>query len=137
VWQKKRVIVTKDKIAIGRLDDDSETLLDEIPFADVITVREMVLMEEERLDKDNGHLTNAFMITTVTGGHNSGRTYYFQASTPDSYFQLTGQLLANAKAARKRAEFNTRFTKSQYNMRLMFNSRIFQYFSALLIVMVC
>jgi hypothetical protein len=129
--------VTKETIAIGRPNDDSETLLDEIPLADVLAVREMVGMGEDMLDKDNGHLTNAFMITTVTGGHNSGRTYYFQASSPDAYFQLTRHLLANAKAARKRAEFNTRFTKSQYNMRVMFNSRIFQYFSALLIVMVC
>ncbi len=103
----------------------------------MLTVREMVGMDEERLDKDNGYLMNAFMITTVPGGHNSGRTYYFQASSPDSYFQLTRHLLANTKAARKRAEFNTRFTKSQYNMRKLFNSRIFKYFSALLIVLVC
>ncbi len=136
MWQKKRVIVTKETIAIGRANDDSETLLDEIPFVDVSTVRDMVGMEEERLDKDDGHLMNAFMVTTVPGGHNSGRTYYFQAASPDSYFQVTRHLLANAKAARKRAEFNTQFTKSQYNMRKMFNSRIFQYFSALLIVLV-
>ncbi len=136
MWQKKRVIVTKDKIAIGRPNADSETLLDEIPFADVSTVRDMLGTEGQGLDKDNGHLMNAFMITTVPGGHNSGRTYYFQASSSDSYLQLTRHLLSNAKAARERAEFNTRFTKSQYNMRKIFNSGIFQSFSALLIVMV-
>ncbi len=129
--------MTKDKIAVGRLNDDSETLLDEIPFADVSNVREMVGMEEEGLENKNGPLTHAFMVTTIPGGHNSGRTYYFQASSPDSYLEITRLLLANAKAARNRAEFNTRFTKSQYNIRRMFNSRIFQYFSALLIVMVC
>jgi hypothetical protein len=128
--------VTKDTIAIGRLNDDTETLLDEIPFADIITVLEMRGMDEEGLDRDNERFMNAFMIKTVPGGHNSGRTYYFQASSPDSYFQLTRHLLANAKAARERAEFNTRFTKSQYNMRKIFDSKMFQYFSALLIVMV-
>jgi hypothetical protein len=136
VWQKKKFIVTKDMIAIGRPDDASETLLDAIPFVDVDSVREMVGMGEESLDKDSRHFQNAFMVTTIPGGQNSGRTYYFQTASADSYSQVTRHLLANSSEARKRAEFNTRFTKSQYKMRILFNSRSFQYFSALLIIMV-
>ncbi len=123
-------------IAIGRPDDVSETLLDAIPFVDVDSIREMVGMGEDSLEKDNRNFQNAFMVTTVPGGQNSGRTYYFQASSADSYAQITRHLISNAEEARKRAEFNTRFAKSQYAMRKLFRSKAFQYFSALLIIMV-
>ncbi len=136
MWQKKKFIVTKDIIAIGRPNDASETLLDAIPFVDVDSVLEMVGMGEDSLEKDNSNFQHAFMVTTVPGGQNSGRTYYFQTSSADSYSQVTRHLLANAQEARKRAEFNTRFAKSQYAMRILFNSKAFQYFSALLIMMV-
>jgi hypothetical protein len=137
VWQKKRLIVTKDIIAIGQVNDDSETLLDEIPFVDVVSVHDMVGLDEELDTKDlNSSNLHAFLVTTVPDGHNSGRTYYFQTSSADSFSELTRHLLFNAKAARKRADYNTRFTKSQYAMKKLFNSWIFQYFSALLIIMV-
>jgi hypothetical protein len=123
-------------IAIGRIDDDSDTLLDAIPFVDVETVHEMLGNDEPNIDKKNGNYQNAFMITTIDGGHNSGRTYYFQTTTAESYVQLTRHLVINAKEARKRAEFKTRFAKSQYRMRKVYNSSIFQNFSALLIVVV-
>ncbi len=137
VWQKKRVVVTKEMIAIGQVNDDSETLLDEIPFVDVDSVHDMVGLDEE-LETNNSNSSNlhAFMVTTVPDGHNSGRTYYFQTSSADSFSELTRHLLLNAKEARKRASYNTRFAKSQYNMRKLYNSWIFQHFSALLIVMV-
>ncbi len=136
VWQKKRLILTKDLIAIGRMDDDSETLLDAIPLADVDSVREMLAMDDAQLEKENGNYLNAFMITTVPDGHNSGRTYYIQTSTSEAYTMLTRRLQANAKQAHKLAEFNTRFSKSQYRLRKIFQSAPFQFLSALLIVVV-
>jgi hypothetical protein len=124
-------------IAIGQVSDESETLLDEIPFVDVLAVNDMVGLDEE-LETHNSNSSNlhAFMITTVPDGHNSGRTYYFQTSSADSFSELTKHLMHNAKEARKRASYSTRFAKSQYAIKQLFDSRIFQYFSALLIVMV-
>ena len=137
MWQQKRLVVTKDIIAIGQVNDDSDTLLDEIPFVDVASVHDMVGLDEE-LETQNSNSSNlhAFMVKTVPDGHNSGRTYYFQTSSADSFSELTRHLMLNAKVARKRAAYNTRFTKSQYAIRKIFNSSMFQYFSALLIVMV-
>ena len=117
MWQKKRVIVTPEIIAVGRIDDDSETLLDAIPFVDVESVREFHGTDEAHLEKGSKDCLNAFMITTVPGGHNSGRTYYFQTNSSESYDVITRHLQSNAKTARKQAEFKTRFTKSQYQMR--------------------
>ncbi len=123
-------------IAIGRINDDTDTLLDAIPFEDVETVHEMLGNDEPNIDNKKGNHLNAFMVTTIDGGHNSGRTYYFQATSAESYAELTRHLLSNAKEAKKRAQFKTRFAKSQYRMQKLFNSLIFQNFSALLIVVV-
>jgi hypothetical protein len=123
-------------IAIGRINDDADTLLDAIPFEDVETVHEMLGNDEPNIENKKGNYLNAFMVTTIDGGYNSGRTYYFQTNSAESYAELTQHLISNAKEARKRAQFKTSFAKSQYRMRKLYNSLIFQYFSALLIVVV-
>ena len=135
-WQRKRIVITKEIIAIGRVDDGTETVVDAIPFADIVSVREMLGEDESRIESDQGKFINAFLITTVSDGYNSGRTYYFQTSSKGEYNNLTRHLHRNTKAARKQAEFNTRFTRSQYVLRKFFNSWMFQYFSAFLIILV-
>ena len=92
--------------------------------------------DSDNLDKNGGKFLNAFIITTVPEGHNCGRKYYLQAASPDMYAEATQHLGRNKKEARKRAEFNTRFAKSQYWVRKIFNSRPFQNFAAFLITMV-
>ena len=123
-------------IAIGRANDESETLLDSIPFIEIDSVREMLADESSDLDRKSGKFLNAFLIETVSDGHNCGRPYYLQAATPEMYADVIQHLSRNKKEARKRAEFNTRFTKSQYWVRKIFMSQIFQNFSALLIILV-
>ena len=135
-WQPKRIIVTKDLIAVGRAIDESETLLDAIPFVDIDSIRDMLGDDNANLEKKNGMVLNSLIITTVPGGHNSGRTYYVQASSPELHAKVSKLLIRNQKEARKRAEFNTRFAKSQYMVRKLYNSRIFQNLSALLIILV-
>ena len=135
-WQIKRVVVTKDVIAIGRANDESETLLDAIPFIEIDSIREMIGDENSDLDRKSGKSLNAFLITTVSAGHNCGRTYYLQAATPELYADVTHHLSRNNKEAKKRAEFNTRFAESQYWVRKIFNSQIFQNFAAFLITLV-
>jgi translation elongation factor EF-1alpha len=135
-WQLKRIIVTKNEIAVGRASDESETLLDTIPFVDIESIRDMLGDDNANLEKKNGTFQNSLIITTVPGGHNSGRTYYLQASSPELHAKVAQHLISNRKEARKRAEFNTRFAKSQYWLRKIFNSRVFQNLSALLIILV-
>ncbi len=96
----------------------------------------MLARDDVQIDKDSGDYLNALMITTVPDGHNSGRTYYLQTSSSESYSALTRRLQVNTKEARKRAEFNTRFSKSQYRLRKIFHSAPFQFLSALLIILV-
>jgi hypothetical protein len=135
-WQLKRVVITRDMIAIGRANDESETLLDAIPFVEIDSVREMLGDDSSNLDRKSGKFLNAFMMTTVSDGHNCGRTYYLQAASPEMYTEVVQHLNRNKKEAWKRAEFNTRFAKSQYWVRKIFRSRIFQNFAALLITLV-
>jgi hypothetical protein len=132
----KRVIATRDVIAIGRANDESETLLDAIPFVDIESIHAMLGDDSASLDKTSAKFRNAFIITTVPEGHNCGRTYYLQTASPDTYTEVTQHLSRNIKEARKRAEFNTKFAKSQYWVRKIFRSRLFQNFAALLIVLV-
>jgi hypothetical protein len=135
-WQLKRIIVTKDVIAVGRASDESETLLDAIPFVDIESIRDMLGDDNANLEKKSGTALNSLMITTIPGGHNSGRTYYLQASSPELHARVAQLLISNRKEAKIRAEFNTRFAKTQYWVREIFNSRIFQNLSALLIILV-
>ncbi len=128
--------MTKDVIAVGRASDESETLLDAIPFVDIESIRDMLADDNANLEKKNGTVLNSLIITTVPGGHNSGRTYYIQASSPELHEKVSKLLTSYRKEARKRAEFNTRFAKSQYRIRKIFKSRIFQNLSALLIILV-
>jgi hypothetical protein len=135
-WQLKRIVVTREVIAIGRANDESETLLDAIPFIDIESIRDMLRDDHENLDNNTGKFLNAFIITTVPEGHNCGRTYYLQTASPEMYAEVTHHLIHNRKEAKKLAEFNTRFAKSQYRVRKIFKSRIFQNFAAFLITLV-
>jgi hypothetical protein len=79
---------------------------------------------------------NAFMITTIEGGHNSGRIYYLQASSKDQCNELVKSLKTLAKRASERANAQTRFAKVQLMVRKAFNSYWFQTTSAGLIILV-
>ncbi len=135
-WQIKRVVITKGVIAIGRPNNESETLLDAIPFIDIDTISAIHGDDGANLDTHSGKFLNSLIITTVPEGHNCGRTYYLQFQSPERCAEITQHLIRNRKEAIKRARFNTRFTKSQYWVRKIFMSRIFQNFAAFLITLV-
>ncbi len=123
-------------IAVGRLNDESETLLDKIPLVDIESIRNMLADDNAELEKKCGAFQNSLIITTIPGGHNSGRTYYMQASSPELHEKLSRHLIKKSKEAKKRAKFNTRFAKSQYRTKKIYNSHIFQNLSAFLIILV-
>ncbi len=123
-------------IAVGRLNDESETLLDKIPLVGIESIRNMLADDNAELQKKSGEFQNSLIITTIPGGHNSGRTYYMQASSPELHEKVSSHLLKKSKEAKKRAKFNTRFTKSQYRAKKIYFSHIFQNLSAFLIILV-
>jgi hypothetical protein len=100
------------------------------------SIRDMLGDDNANLEKKSGTHLNSLIITTVPGGHNSGRTYYLQAPTPELHEKVARLLISNRNEAKIRAEFNTRFAKSQYWVKQVFSSRIFQNLSALLIILV-
>ena len=130
------MIVTKDVIAFGRVNDESETLLDTIPFVDIESIRDMIAGDNAKLEKESKVVQNSLIIGTIPGGHNSGRTYYIQASSPESHEAISKRLTKTRKEAKKRAEFQTRYARTQYITRKIFNSFVFQNVSALLIILV-
>ena len=76
------------------------------------------------------------MINTIAEGHNSGRTYYLQASSKEHCLQLVKFIQSLSKRARERAEARTRFAKLQLRLRKVFDSHFFQSTSATLIIAV-
>ena len=123
-------------IAVGRASDESETLLDTIPLVDIESIRDMIAGDNAELEKESKTVQNSLIITTVPGGHNAGRTYYIQASSPELAATVSRLLIKTSKEAKNRAEFQTRYAKSQYITRKIFNSHVVQNFSACLIILV-
>ena len=79
---------------------------------------------------------NAFMVNTIAEGHNSGRTYYLQASSKEHCIELVKSLKTLAKRAREKAEAQTRLARLQLRIRKVFNAPWFQTTSAILIIAV-
>ena len=104
-------------IAVGRLNDESETLLDKIPLVEIESIRKMLADDNAELGRKSGAFQNSLIITTVPGGHNSGRSYYMQASSPELNEKVSSHLIRISTEAKKRAKFNTRFSKSQYRAK--------------------
>ena len=76
-------------------------------------------------------------IKTDCDGHNSGRTYYIKANVSDDIGQIISRLSSLAKSARKSAENKSKFERQQLEVRRIYNSPPFQYFTAALIFGVC
>ena len=105
-------------------------------MVDINSIRDMIAGDNANLEKGSNTVMNSFIITTVPGGHNSGRTYYIQAPSPEVQGTVSRLLIKKTKEAKMRAEFQTRYAKSQYITRKIFNSQIVQNLSALLIILV-
>ncbi len=106
-------------------------MIDTIPLAEVEVVKDMSSLDEE---VDRTKFANALMIATSPEGHNSGRTYYLQASSEEHCKRLVRDFASLASDAVRRAEANTRFAESQYFVRNVFQSNPFQLVSACLIL---
>ena len=123
----------------------------QIPLAEVENVRDMQSSEDNDMQKaslcadkvvkisyfqKNQDFSNAIMINTVPEGHNSGRTYYFQASSKQECLNLVISLKKLSERERERVAAQTRFAKLQLRARKVFSSQWFQSGSATLIMAV-
>ncbi len=131
------MILTKSVISFSFTSEDTE--LDYIPLAEVRFVMEMrdtadfntLLSDPGQHDASNG--LHVLQIATEPNGHNSGRAYYVRASSKESCEKLLNQLNRGAKEARKAAEAKNAFRKTQYNVRKVYESQLFQAFTAAMI----
>ena len=57
------------------------------------------------------------MINTINEGHNSGRSYYLQASSKEQSNELVKLLKHHAVRAKERANARTRFARVQLVVR--------------------
>jgi hypothetical protein len=134
----RRIIITKEIISFSFVDADTE--IDFIPLDEVDFVKEMKddvdvnLLNVDHGDQDGSDTAlHAIQIATDREGHNSGRDYYIQVSSKDSYDRLSAYLRKSAKAAKKRAEAHTAFRRSQWRVRKVYESKPCQVFVALMI----
>jgi hypothetical protein len=130
-WQMRRIVVSKEFIGFARIGED--IMIDFIPLHEVELVRDMSSLHDE---VDQTKFANALIISTSPDGHNSGRMYYLQAKSEELRNKLVFDLTKMASEARRRAEAKTRCAESQYLVRRVFQSNLFQLISALLIVAV-
>ena len=137
-WQKRRLIATKEIISFSFIEEDKQ--IDYIPLAEVAFVKEMRdtadfnTVLSARSDHDNSNQAeHVLQIATDRDGHNSGRAYYVKALTTEDFNKLLRHLNKSAKVARKAAEAKNAFRRTQYRVRIIYESKPFQAIMALMI----
>ena len=138
-WQVRRIIITKEIISFSFVGEGTE--IDYIPLEEVDFVKEMKddvdvnirKVDHGEQDTGDGTRMHAIQIATDREGHNSGRDYYIQVPSKDVYDKLSDHMRKSAKAAKKRAEAQTAFRRSQYKVRKVYESKACQVLVALMI----
>ncbi len=122
---------------------DHDDIVDCIPLFEVLQIKQLRVdggldstLQHSRGSISNPHITNsqlscdlldrALRIDTNPEGYNSGRTYYLQLGSDEECARLAISLTTYAKDALKRFEAKTGLERSQANVRILFNSTIFQ-----------
>jgi hypothetical protein len=129
------VVVTKEEISFAFVGEEAQ--IDHIPFAEINYIKEMVdAAGADYDDEDSMKFAHVMQIATRDDGYNSGRMYYLSARSRDELAELIPDLAKKAKICRVQAEARTGFQKFQLRVRKRYESRRFQGFMALLIVLV-
>jgi hypothetical protein len=108
-------------------------VIDQIPLAEVQSIREMANMEEETMKASP---ENGFLVETHPEGYNSGRTYYLQAESRASCQEIVRKLSQYSAAAKEKAYSRSVFAKAQRQVDKVYRSTMFQSLVALLIIAV-
>lgn len=112
---------------------NDELVLDQIPLAEVQSIREIANIDEEAMEASN---KNGFIVETHPEGFNSGRTYHLQADSKALCQDIVRKLSQYSAAALEKAHARSVFAKAQRQIDKVYRSNIFQSLTALLIVAV-
>jgi hypothetical protein len=141
-WTPRRIAYTNEVIAFAKLGE--RTLLDVIPLAEVVSIEPMKSAEQRDTENPSSEKTfeiasetsNAMQIRTKKDGHNAGRKYFLQASLAEELADIINELHLLAQSAAERAEANSKWSKLQEKVALVYNSSWFQGIAAFLIIAV-
>jgi len=126
------VTITKEIISFS-FADGNQNQIDYIPLpvSEVEFVKEM---DDIAGDKRNIHEDRCrLQIATLNNGYNSGRSYYLATNSKEELNRLISIISKNAAAAKERAEARTVFRKMQLQIRMRYESNLFQIWMALMI----
>ena len=130
-WRKRRMVITKEKLAFAFINDDTE--LDRIHFADVNYIKDLTV-DGPAVSEGSGHGTLRFEIGTKSDGYNSGRTYHIRMNANNNHSRLIKTLGKNVKdEAKKQSSFSRRL---QSKMCFIYNTDVVQSLIALIIMAV-
>ena len=97
VWQRRRVILTKDVISFAFEGDENQ--IDYIPLAEVEFAKETKIDPQDAENRDVDDLYK-MQIATLHTGYNSGRVYSLGSKDHALFLLLLSEITKNAKAAR-------------------------------------
>jgi hypothetical protein len=131
VWQKERVVVTREMIAFT--DPGDEDIIDRIFLSEVDRVQDMAKFNQ---GVEAATFSSVIMIATAQAGFNNGRTYYIQAETEEDCTEIATKISHLVTIATRKAEAENIFAQFRMFCRQVFHSPYFQAASALLIIAV-
>lgn len=84
----------------------------------------------------NNQFQDAFTLETIPDGHNSGRTYHLRAGSQERSQEVVASLKAKVEKAQQEIHARDRFQRNRERLRRVYDSRLFQYTVAALILTV-
>ena len=133
VWQRRRVVITKECIAFAFVGKDEE--VDRIPLDGVDYVKSGDDVGAKMdMELDASMQQYILQVATNPEGHNSGRSYYMRTGSKDVYDEIFPLLTKFSKTARERAQASTHFRRAQLRVRNVYQHIICQSIFALIII---
>ena len=146
-WHMKRIVLTKDELFICNVGED--IVRDIIFLAEIDGIEEVndkfealprisSFKKKMQLQGRSSSLSDlkTILVCTSTDSYNSGRQYYLQPDSDDSFASLVLELRQLTKEASKRAKGQAVFQRSQAAVKRALDSAAAQAFTAFLIVAV-
>ena len=146
-WHMKRIVLTKDELFICNVGED--IVRDIIFLAEIDGIEEVndkfealprisSFKKKMQLQGRSSSLSDlrTILVRTATDSYNSGRQYYLQPDSDDSFASLVLELRELTKEASNRAKGQAVFQRSQAAVKRALDSTAAQAFTAFLIVAV-
>jgi exonuclease VII small subunit len=112
---------------------NNDVIIDQIPLSEIKVVKEMIFeADSSKVETKEMEL----MIETSLDGYNSGRTYYLQAETTALRQDIIKKISQYSTKAYEKAHAQSTLRRAQLRVRKVYQSLLFQRFTAFLIVSV-